>query len=236
MSQSIFSRPVHTVSYSRIWVHTHPNISPQPSQTDEDTFARVFGKCDWAVMAILSKDERTYCRLQVNGGPVKGSVEIPMEVDFTSYEFVESDFEAWTQEYERNVTSVYYQYHASSWYSSVPGYNGRGFPGYNGGARQSALGDVQRADDEYNYYGGWGPYSGDSTSDKSSTTVSPKTGDAHDYSHTGTAKQTSKKNLVIPSDIEKHIDANTMILLQYMTEYETDYIFDEIRSKYNVGD
>ena len=39
----------------RIWLHTHPGSSPQPSQTDEETFARVFGHSDWAVMFILSR-------------------------------------------------------------------------------------------------------------------------------------------------------------------------------------
>ena len=40
--------------FARIWIHTHPGSSPEPSHTDEQTFARVFGGCDWAVMAILA--------------------------------------------------------------------------------------------------------------------------------------------------------------------------------------
>ena len=44
--------------FGRIWVHTHPGNSPEPSMTDEDTFARVFGRTDWAVMFILARRAR----------------------------------------------------------------------------------------------------------------------------------------------------------------------------------
>src|SRR5437764_14410734 len=45
--------------FARVWVHTHPGASVPPSATDEATFARVFGGCDWAVMAILGRTGRT---------------------------------------------------------------------------------------------------------------------------------------------------------------------------------
>ena len=35
--------------FGRIWLHTHPGNSAQPSGTDEETFYRVFGHCQWAV-------------------------------------------------------------------------------------------------------------------------------------------------------------------------------------------
>jgi proteasome lid subunit RPN8/RPN11 len=35
--------------FGRIWLHTHPGDSPQPSMVDEETFERVFGRCEWAV-------------------------------------------------------------------------------------------------------------------------------------------------------------------------------------------
>src|SRR4051812_23373924 len=41
--------------FARIWIHTHPGASPLPSVTDEDTFARSFGGCDWALMFVLSR-------------------------------------------------------------------------------------------------------------------------------------------------------------------------------------
>ena len=39
--------------FARIWLHTHPGASATPSGLDE-TFRRVFGGCDWAVMGILA--------------------------------------------------------------------------------------------------------------------------------------------------------------------------------------
>ena len=36
--------------FFRIWCHSHPGDSPEPSGTDHETFHRVFGRCDWAVM------------------------------------------------------------------------------------------------------------------------------------------------------------------------------------------
>ena len=52
----------------RIWVHSHPGSCPQPSVTDEETFARVFGRADWAVMFILARGGQTFARLQFNVG------------------------------------------------------------------------------------------------------------------------------------------------------------------------
>ena len=55
--------------FGRTWVHTHPGNSPQPSMTDEDTFARVFGRTDWAVMLILARQGQSYARLRFHVGP-----------------------------------------------------------------------------------------------------------------------------------------------------------------------
>lgn len=68
--------------FARIWIHTHPGRCPQPSGTDEATFARVFGTCDWAVMCILARDGATYARLVWNVGP-RGAIEIPVAVDYS---------------------------------------------------------------------------------------------------------------------------------------------------------
>jgi len=87
--------------FSRIWVHSHPGMSPTPSSTDEETFHRVFGSCDWAVMFILGRGGKTYARLRFNAGP-GGSVEIPVQVDF-SPEFGPSDQAAWEAEYQAHV-------------------------------------------------------------------------------------------------------------------------------------
>ncbi len=65
----------------RIWVHTHPGSSPMPSSTDEETFGRVFGTCDWAVMAIVARNGASYARLAFSAGP-GGEAVIPIEVDW----------------------------------------------------------------------------------------------------------------------------------------------------------
>ena len=88
----------------RIWVHTHPGHSVDPSSTDEETFARCFGSTDWAVMFILACGGQTYARLRFNVGP-GGSLLIPVLVDY-SREFLASDYWAWEAEYRANVQSL----------------------------------------------------------------------------------------------------------------------------------
>jgi hypothetical protein len=66
-------------SFARLWLHTHPGESPLPSRTDEETFARRFGSCDWSVMAILSRTGETYARLAFSAGP-GAQMELPVSV------------------------------------------------------------------------------------------------------------------------------------------------------------
>ena len=87
--------------FARIWLHTHPGDSPRPSGTDEQTFSRVFGGCDWAVMFILARGGNTYCRLHFNSGP-GGQVELPVQVDY-SRPFSGSDVESWQNEFDLNI-------------------------------------------------------------------------------------------------------------------------------------
>jgi len=94
----------------RIWCHTHPGSSPDPSGTDEDTFARVFGMCDWAVMFILSRTNATYCRLSFHTGPGATS-QLPVTVDWAAWpqllrdpEFLAGKaFFNWDAEYTANI-------------------------------------------------------------------------------------------------------------------------------------
>ena len=88
--------------FARIWIHTHPGSFAEPSATDEDTFKKVFGKCQWSLMFIVAEDNKTYARLSFNVGP-GGQMKIPVEVDY-SHEFGPSDKEKWDAEYEANVT------------------------------------------------------------------------------------------------------------------------------------
>ncbi|MEX1224700.1 MAG: hypothetical protein WEA31_09155, partial [Pirellulales bacterium] len=83
--------------FARIWVHTHPGACPRPSGTDEQTFSRVFGSSDWALMFILAKQGQTYARLRFNAGP-QADVELPVGVDYHC-DFEGCAFDAWEQEY-----------------------------------------------------------------------------------------------------------------------------------------
>ncbi|MEX2213243.1 MAG: hypothetical protein WD768_03895 [Phycisphaeraceae bacterium] len=89
--------------FLRVWLHTHPGTSAQPSGVDEETFERVFGKCDWAVMAILARGGQTYARLRFGVGP-GGQMLIPVEVDF-SVPFRGAEHDAWKEEYNLHVTA-----------------------------------------------------------------------------------------------------------------------------------
>jgi hypothetical protein len=89
-------------TFARIWVHTHPGDSAQPSSTDEETFARCFGNSDWAIMFILAQGGETYARMALNAGP-GGELMLPVEIDF-SRPFPASQEQDWEQEYLSSVT------------------------------------------------------------------------------------------------------------------------------------
>jgi hypothetical protein len=88
--------------FLRVFLHTHPGDSPQPSMTDEETFARVFGRTDWAVMFILARGGTCYARLRYNVGPGT-DVELSVEVDY-SRPFDGTDWELWHEAYLANVS------------------------------------------------------------------------------------------------------------------------------------
>lgn len=99
--------------FMRIWLHTHPGASAEPSGTDEDTFARVFGRCDWAVMFILSRTQETYARLSFHVGP-GAAVQIPVSVDWRAWPALASApafslgevVAAWQKEFAANIVRV----------------------------------------------------------------------------------------------------------------------------------
>lgn len=95
--------------FARIWLHSHPGSSPEPSIIDEETFARVFGGCQWAVMFIVAQDNKTYAKLSFNVGP-GGQVLIPAEIDY-SQDFGPSAHELWDAEYTANIK-------ATEWFST----------------------------------------------------------------------------------------------------------------------
>jgi hypothetical protein len=87
--------------FARYWLHTHPGDSPEPGLTDEETFKRVFGNCNWAVLFILAQDDSTYARLSFNTGP-NAQVLLPVNIDYTK-EFKGTDFSAWDREFKENI-------------------------------------------------------------------------------------------------------------------------------------
>lgn len=87
--------------FARIWLHTHPGDSAEPSFVDEETFERCFGSVDWAVMFILARGGQTYSRLRYNVGPGLAT-RMSVDVDY-GVEFPGSDVAGWQQEYEDSV-------------------------------------------------------------------------------------------------------------------------------------
>ncbi|MHC4638313.1 MAG: hypothetical protein ACYTBP_15270 [Planctomycetota bacterium] len=90
--------------FARIWLHSHPGSSPEPSAIDEETFERVFGTCQWSLMFVVAQNNNTYARLSFNVGP-GGQVLIPVEIDY-GQDFGPSDHELWDAEYDANVKTI----------------------------------------------------------------------------------------------------------------------------------
>ncbi len=98
--------------FARIWLHTHPGNSALPSSTDEDTFERRFGSCDWSVMAILSRTSQTYARLAFAAGP-GAQVELPVAVHWARWpegvsacKGLDALIDDWKREYAANVHPI----------------------------------------------------------------------------------------------------------------------------------
>jgi hypothetical protein len=129
--------------FARIWAHTHPGESPQPSTVDEETFQRVFGECDWAIMLIVSRTHETYARLSFNAGP-GGSLSLPVQVDWEAWPQALIDkgaelsamFEKWMDEYGTNVHEAPIATHFSSEFDFTP-------------SRESRTSHLFREDDIY---------------------------------------------------------------------------------------
>ena len=95
--------------YFRIWIHTHPGSSPNPSSTDETTFRECLGPMDWAIMFIVDRSHNCYCRLRFNAGPGY-STEIGVCVDWSCHAPT-GTVEEWEEEYQRNcIKKVYSNY------------------------------------------------------------------------------------------------------------------------------
>ena len=88
--------------FGRIWIHTHPGKSADPSYVDEETFMRSFGNADWAIMFILAQGGASYARMRFNVGP-GGETMLPVQVDCSTH-FPASNQHAWQEECHNHVT------------------------------------------------------------------------------------------------------------------------------------
>ena len=119
--EDMVERGLQPHQFMRVWIHTHPNMNPTPSSVDEETFERVFGDCDYAIMFILSTKDTCYCRIQTNVG-ISTEQKIDAAVDYST-SFGPSDEEAWKKEFDDSVNSC-------GGYPGYPGYgNNNGFFG-----------------------------------------------------------------------------------------------------------
>ncbi|MCP4259365.1 MAG: DUF397 domain-containing protein [Planctomycetes bacterium] len=87
--------------FARLWIHCHPGDSPEPSILDEETFERVFGGCQWAILFVVDRMNKTYARLSFNVGP-GANILIPVYVDYNR-DFGPSDHDQWDAEYNANI-------------------------------------------------------------------------------------------------------------------------------------
>ena len=130
--------------FARIWLHTHPGSSVTPSGTDEDTFQRCFGGCDWAVMAILGRTGRTYARLRFNAGPGT-SVIIPTAVDWADWhdlacnEELSFRIDDWRREYSSLVEADEFRWGGESFATGSSSPTSSGFPTSTSPSPSSAL-------------------------------------------------------------------------------------------------
>jgi len=120
----------------RVWIHTHPNMSPTPSGHDESTFARVNGESSWGVMCVVA-DTKEYARLIVNnaeGMSVQRELSVRLGL-YTPFDAVtEDDYKAWEQEYLDKVSVRSYDLSSSS--------SGFGAYGYEYGSRWGCWDDM----------------------------------------------------------------------------------------------
>lgn len=96
------------VSFARIFLHTHPDMSPEPSGVDEKTFQEVFGKTNWAVLFILARNGETWCRCQgtveVAGDRRVVRLEQEWEVDYgLRCALRPEDWQEWGAEIEKKL-------------------------------------------------------------------------------------------------------------------------------------
>ncbi len=82
--------------FGRIWIHTHPGNSAQPSEVDVETFGRCFGRCDWGVMCILAQGGDCHAELHWRTGNAR--LPLRVEIDYAR-PFAGTEIPEWEMEY-----------------------------------------------------------------------------------------------------------------------------------------
>ncbi len=103
--EKMFDEGLQPFQCTRIWIHTHPAGIASPSGTDNDTFARSFGECNFSLMVILPKSGKFYCRIQYKIAEFFHCFEIPVEVDSDSA-FNTKIRKGWLDEAEDKITEI----------------------------------------------------------------------------------------------------------------------------------
>lgn len=102
-------RDIHPENSSRIWIHTHPGWSADPSGVDEATLDDDFADQNWVVMMIMAREGAFYARLRHNTGP-GGDILLPVEIDWKAFPSLQgtvdvtAEMAAWEDEYTENIT------------------------------------------------------------------------------------------------------------------------------------
>lgn len=118
---------------SRVLIHTHPNMAPTPSSTDEKVFRDLGGPCPFFVMCILTTErgvvpskETTFARLAQRGPVWPLTIGLDVSVDMTGP--LPEDLNAFLgnieEEAKSKVSPMTYRWSDSSSSKTTGGYAG----------------------------------------------------------------------------------------------------------------
>lgn len=97
----------------RVWIHTHPTGLDRPSGHDEQVMAEVFGRSDYYIALIITKDQKLYCQLRSNVGrfslPCSLGVRVRWDVPFPA-----GDPDEWKAERDAHVTERHWEWPSRS--------------------------------------------------------------------------------------------------------------------------
>jgi proteasome lid subunit RPN8/RPN11 len=98
----------------RVWFHTHPSNSAEPSATDWETCNKSFAAFPWSIMAIMGKSGNTTAHLCMNIDKV-GSVAIVIPVEKVADEVNATLLATWDAEHDAMVKPPVYSQQFGQW-------------------------------------------------------------------------------------------------------------------------